>query len=109
MKDELESKTIKPAIEMDKYDADNSNQDNNHNSRTLDPYPYLSDSEAKLTIFGHAFTMAELYAMSRFINRLQTTSSKLLNSDQSIPDGSIFIMKVINHDINVSFGGFLKK
>jgi hypothetical protein len=109
MKNELKSKTIKPVIEADEYDVDSSNQDNKHNGRTLDAFPYGCDNEAKLTIFGHAFTISELYSISSFINRLQATSTKLLNADQSIPDGTIFIMKVVNHDIDVSFGGFLKK
>ena len=109
MKNELKSKTIKPVIEMDKYDVDSSTQDDNHNGRTLDAYPYGCDSEAKLTIFGHAFTLSELNSIARFTKQLQTTSTTLLNSAQVIPDGSIFIMKVTNHEIDVSFGGFLKK
>ena len=109
MKKELKNKTVKPIIEIDKYDADSSHQDNNHNGRTLDAYPYDSDSEAKLTIFGHAFSMPELYAISKFTNKLQSTSNELLNANRSIPNGSVFIMKIINRQIDVSFGGFLKK
>jgi hypothetical protein len=109
MKNELKSKTVKQISEMDKYNVDSNNRDSNHNGRTSDTYPYENVSEAKLTIFGHAFTMSELYAISTFINQLHSTSTELLNADQSIPSGSVFIMKVINHEIDVSFGGFLKK
>lgn len=109
MTNEFKNKPTEPVIEMAKYDIDSSNQDDNHNGRTIDAYPYICDNEAKLTIFGHAFTISELYAISKFIDRLQVKSTKLLTDEQSIPDGSIFIMKVVNHEIDVSFGGFLKK
>jgi hypothetical protein len=71
--------------------------------------PDNNKAENTITIFGHVFTMSELNTLSTFSGKLQATASTLLNSGQSVPEGSIFILKVIDHEINVSFGGFLKK
>jgi hypothetical protein len=80
-----------------------------NNTEIFNCGPDKSKAENTITIFGHVFTMSELNTLSTFSGKLQATASTLLNSGQSVPEGSIFILKVIDHEINVSFGGFLKK
>ena len=62
----------------------------------------------KLTIFGHTFTLAELDNISRFASQLEIVADSLVNQQQ-ILDGSIFILKVLNQQAQVSFGGISKK
>jgi hypothetical protein len=62
----------------------------------------------KLTVFGHTFTLAELDSISRFASRLEIAADSLVGQQQ-ILDGSIFILKVLNQQAQVSFGGISKK
>lgn len=64
--------------------------------------------EQKITMFGHTFTMAELDAISRFASQLEMASNSVLNQKQ-ILDGAIFIIKIMNKETQVSFGGISKK
>jgi hypothetical protein len=98
-----------PVTELNKYKIDRSNQDNNRNDKDFDAYLCGSENENELTIFGHAFTMSELQDISRFATRLELLATKALHAEQQIPDGVIFIMKVINKEIEISFGGLSKK
>ena len=66
------------------------------------------NSEQTLNIFGHGFTMSELKSIASFASRLQHIADTILESNQ-IPDGSIYILKVCNGEVQISFGGLSKK
>jgi hypothetical protein len=108
MNNKMKGESVNPVAPVNEYNNVRSNQENN-NGKGFDSHPYGSEIEPRITMFGHVFTMSELEALSIFSGKLQAAGTTLLSADQSIPDGSIFIMKVINHEMNVSFGGFLKK
>jgi hypothetical protein len=108
MNRKVKSESVTPVAPLNRYNNVRSNRGNN-NGKGFESHPYSSKIEPCITMFGHVFTISELEAISIFSNKLQAAGTTLLSADQSIPDGSIFIMKVINHEMNVSFGGLLKK
>jgi hypothetical protein len=52
--------------------------------------------------------MAELNNISRFASQLERAANSVID-DMQVLDGSIFILKVIDHGTQVSFGGVSKK
>ncbi len=109
MNNKVRRNSTEPVIEMNKYKTDRSNQENNHNSIEFDAHLCDRETETKLTIFGHAFSMSEFQDISRFATTLELIATRVLRAEQQIPDGAIFIMKVTNKEMQVSFGGLLKK
>jgi hypothetical protein len=108
MNNKLMDKPLNPAINRIEL-SNEADEWKRNNTEVFDSGPDNNKAENTITIFGHVFTMSELNTLSTFSGKLQATASTLLNSGQSVPEGSIFILKVIDHEINVSFGGFLKK
>ena len=53
--------------------------------------------------------MSELRDISSFVTKLKLIATPLVQNELQIPDGAIFIMKTINKEIEISFGGLSKK
>lgn len=107
MNNKLRENSVNLVVELNEYKTDRSDQENN--SREFAAHRFGGDTEIKLTIFGHAFSMSELEDISRFATELESIATKALRAEQKIPEGAVFIMKVINNEIEISFGGLSKK
>jgi hypothetical protein len=95
--------------ELKKVLAIDKKHDNSNHVRILTDIdiPVFS-SEQKITMFGHSFTMAELNSISRFSEQLESATNSVIDHYQ-IMDGAIFIIKIINKETQLSFGGICKK
>ncbi len=71
---------------------------------------YIPDcgNEQTLNIFGHGFTIADLKCVASFVAKLQLSVAEILERSD-LPQGSIFIMKIMDNEVQVSFGGLAKK
>jgi hypothetical protein len=50
-----------------------------------------------------------LNSISIFASKLKSIATKTLTAGPKIPEGAIFIMKVNNNEVEISFGGLSKK
>ncbi len=83
-------------------------QASSHSPTSTDAGSGNAPSEQKITMFGHTFTLAELDTVSRFASQLEIAADSVLNKTQLV-DGAIFIVKVMNKETQVSFGGIAKR
>lgn len=66
------------------------------------------ENEQTLNIFGHGFTISDLKGIASFVAKLQLSVAEILERSE-LPQGSIFIMKIMDDEVQVSFGGLSKK
>jgi hypothetical protein len=65
-------------------------------------------SEPVLHFLGRAFTMSELAHIASFATNLKSKAAGIA-SDDYLPDGTVYMVKVFGKDIQVSFAGIAKK